>query len=158
MTKPVAEAASGELFNELMTETSRLNGLLVAGEHQLAKDLRLSNAHWQVLTTIDETPLSMAQIARRLGVTRQGVRRTADALGRRELIAFQDNPDHRRAKLVAMTDYGRSVLGRAKKRQMDWCDRIAKNFSSQEIVAATRMMRALCAGLGDGDVPGKGEG
>jgi DNA-binding MarR family transcriptional regulator len=49
-------------------------------------------------------------IARRLGLTRQSVQRTADALVDEGLAAYEPNPDHQRSPLLILTDHGREVL------------------------------------------------
>ena len=114
-----APTPSGELFTHLTLETFRFNGLIIAGGDQLVKDLGLSSALWQVLGAVGVAPLPMAQIARKMGLTRQSVRRTANLLMEKGFVEFQDNPDHRRAKLVMITKQGRNVLGKTKKIQAD---------------------------------------
>ena len=59
-----------------------------------------TSARWRVLAAIDEEPLSVAQIARAWWLTRQSVQRVADVLVEDGLATYEDNPHHRRAKLV----------------------------------------------------------
>ena len=144
MKKQKAQTPSGELFTQLILETFRFNGLLIAGGDQVVNDLGLTSALWQVLGAVGEAPLPMAQIARKMGLTRQSVRRTANVLMDKGLVEFQDNPDHRRAKLVVMTKQGRNVLEKTKKIQIDWSNRIAQDLSSEELKTAVQIIRALC--------------
>jgi DNA-binding MarR family transcriptional regulator len=51
-------------------------------------------------------------IARRLGVTRQSVQRTADAIVADGLATFEPNPDHKRSPLVSLTPRGLEALER----------------------------------------------
>ena len=50
--------------------------------------------------------MSVSDIARAMGLTRQSVQRIADLLVDRGLAAYTDNPAHRRAKLVGPTESG----------------------------------------------------
>lgn len=67
-------------------------------------------ARWQVLAAVEETPLSVAQIARAMNLTRQSVQRVADLLVDDGLCAYEDNPAHARAKLLRLTSKGRGAL------------------------------------------------
>jgi DNA-binding MarR family transcriptional regulator len=52
----------------------------------------------------------VATVARRLGQARQSVQRVGDDLVTDGLVARHDNPDHRTAPLLALTDAGREAL------------------------------------------------
>jgi DNA-binding MarR family transcriptional regulator len=54
-----------------------------------------------VIGGILDEPRTVADIARRMGMTPQGVQRIADLLVMHELAEYRTNPAHRRAKLLA---------------------------------------------------------
>jgi DNA-binding MarR family transcriptional regulator len=56
------------------------------------------------------TPLTVASIARAMGLTRQAVQRIVDLLAEKGLVAFQPNPQHLRAKLVTLTTAGSEAV------------------------------------------------
>jgi len=134
---------SGELFTKLILETFRFNGLLIASGDQLAKEIDLSSALWQVLGAVGEAPLSMAQIARNMGLSRQSVRRSANKLRDKGLINFENNPDHKRAKLVVMTKKGLQILEKMKKKQVDWSNHLSEEFSSKDLEETVKMIKSL---------------
>lgn len=142
-----ARTPSAEAFTRLILETFRFNGQLLAAGDRLTKEFGLSSALWQVLGAVDEAPVSVAQIARNMGLTRQSVRRTANVLMKRGFVTFEENPNHRRAKLVVPTDNGRDVLDRVTRVQIAWADRIAHGLSVKEIDSAVRMVQRLCERL-----------
>ncbi len=72
----------------------------------MTKELDLSSALWQVLGAIDQAPLTVAQIARNMGLTRQSVRRTVNVLREKGFVEFRDNPNHQRSKLVVLNNKG----------------------------------------------------
>jgi DNA-binding MarR family transcriptional regulator len=131
----------------LILETFRINGRLLTAGDRLTKELGLSSALWQMLGAIDQAPLTVAQIARNMGLTRQSVRRTAHVLREKGFIEFQENPNHQRAKFVVLTKPGSNVLDRATKIQIDWSNRIAQDLSATELSGLLKMIRTLCERL-----------
>ena len=135
--------AAGAAFTRLILAVFRFHGRLLAAGDLLTGDLGLTSARWQVLGAIDERPLPVAQIARNMGLTRQGVQRTADALARDGFVAFAPNPDHRRAKLLALTERGRRTLDAVNRRQVAWANAATARADAAAIDAAADTVRAL---------------
>jgi DNA-binding MarR family transcriptional regulator len=94
------------LFSELFEAASvgRRSGA------EIAAMVGQTQARWQTLWTIGAGSLTVPQVARRLGVTRQSVQRLANELADEGLLNFVDNPDHKTSPLVRLTDQGRAVL------------------------------------------------
>ena len=67
----------GQTFSELLVEVFRVNGLLLAAGDDLARPAGLTSARWQVLGVVDHGPVTVAQVARIMGLTRQSVRWSA---------------------------------------------------------------------------------
>ena len=95
--------------------------LLVADVYEAAGALRRwgetlaaaegqTQARWQLLSVVSERPLTVPQAARRLGISRQAVQRSADDAVKQGLTSFQPNPEHRSSPLVELTPSGRQVL------------------------------------------------
>jgi DNA-binding MarR family transcriptional regulator len=138
VSKPSVE---GEALTELVLEVFRLNGLLLqAGDH-LAQPAGLSSARWQILGVVDHGPAPVANVARIMGLTRQSVQQTADALAREGLVEYLDNPHHRRAKLVAVTPRGRQALRRVEERHAAWATRIGAGLDLRRLRAAVKTLR-----------------
>src|SRR5215216_754253 len=106
----------GEKATDVILSTFRANGLLLAAGDLLAAEHGLTSARWQVLGAIAlaRRPLTVPQIARRMGLTRQTVHTTVRRLLADGLVELVPNADHRRSQLVSMTE-----LGRAKYRAID---------------------------------------
>ncbi len=134
---------AGNAFTNLVLEAFRFNGRLVATGDRMSKDLGLSTARWQVLGAIDERPLTVAQIARAMGLRRQSVQRTVNRLQEARTLTLVENPDHRRANLVQLTTRGRTAFRNVMRRQMEWANRVAQGISAGEIGEAVRVMRVL---------------
>lgn len=76
----------------------------------LASSQGLTQAQWQTLWTAANAALTVPQIARRLGVSRQNVQRVANDLAAAGMAAFRQNPDHKSSPLLELTPAGRRAL------------------------------------------------
>lgn len=140
-----------DLVTELMLETFRLNGSLLAAGDALVADLGLTSARWQVLGAIALSPVALpvAHIARNMGLTRQAMQRLANELERQGLVRFAPNPHHQRAKLVLLTARGRAAYDAAMKRQLPWASRLADGLGARRIDGAAATLRAIRRRLED---------
>ena len=135
----------GAALTELILETFRLNGRLLAAGDALVRDLGLTSARWQVLGAVamSPVPLPVSHIARNMGVSRQGVQRLANELEEGRILQFAPNPHHQRAKLVVLTERGRALYDAAMSRQRPWARALAKGLTAQDIGAAAELLRLL---------------
>lgn len=137
----------GLAVSELVIEVFRANGALLAAGDALARPAGLTSARWQVLGVIDHAPATVADVARTMGLRRQSVQQTADALVADGLVAFVDNPRHRRAKLLDPTDAGRRALTETERAHALWADALAAALDPSQIETATAALRALTTAL-----------
>ncbi len=107
-----------EAFQSLVGEVFRLNGALLSAGDRLARDLGVSPARWQTIATIRKKPMTVSDIARRLGLARQSVQRTVKLLIGEGLAMHRPNPEHRRSHLVALTRRGEQVMEELAARQV----------------------------------------
>jgi DNA-binding MarR family transcriptional regulator len=138
---------AARVFTNLVLATFRLNGRLLLAGDGLARPLVLTSSRWQVLGAIEEQPLSVAQIARNMGLARQNVQRLADVLQKEGFVHYAPNPKHLRAKLVCLTSRGKRAVKELGERQVQWANRIAAVVSAEEIEAALNTMTKLQARL-----------
>jgi len=126
---------------------------------RLARPVGLTSSRWQVLGAIEEQPLSVAQIARNMGLARQNVQRLADALQKEGIIHYAPNPDHQRAKLAALTPKGRRAMQDLGELQTLWANQIASAVSAAEIRSVLDVVKKLRSRLdSDGVRPAEHRG
>ncbi|MBM3522250.1 MAG: MarR family transcriptional regulator [Alphaproteobacteria bacterium] len=132
-------------ITELIVETFRLNGRLLAAGDALVAGIGLTSARWQVLGAIAASPaaLPVAHLARNMGLSRQAVQRLANEMEAEGLLVFEDNPHHERAKLVRMTGRGRTVFDAAMKRQRPWAAALATDLSPTDVARTIAVLRVL---------------
>lgn len=134
---------AGDQFTRIVLEVFRLHGALVATGDQLVEDLGLSTARWQVLGMVVDQPLTVSGIARRMGLTRQSVQRTADRLVEDGYLCTRQNPDHRSAKLYGLTSMGVKVMAKVTRRQAAWANRLAEGMEPKAFAATEGVLQKL---------------
>jgi DNA-binding MarR family transcriptional regulator len=139
--------AAGEAFNGLVIRVFRLNGLLTAAGDALARPAGQSSARWQVLAMVEEGDHTVAETARTLGLARQSVQRVADLLEADGLVRYVDNPRHRRARLIRLTDEGRTVLGRIQAVQRPWADGLGAGVGEARLRRLNADLDRVLAGV-----------
>jgi DNA-binding MarR family transcriptional regulator len=127
----------------LILEVFHLHGRLLAFGDKLTADKGLSSARWKVMGAVEEQPLTVPQIARRMGLTRQAVQRIANDLVKMEMIEFIDNPDHARAKLIQLTKQGCSVLEEIGRRQIQRVNKLATDLKQGELKTTLSLLQTV---------------
>ena len=141
----VAHSASGKVFTELVLEVFRFNGRLVFVGDRMTKALGLSTARWQILgaMALAGKPLTVAEIARNMGLQRQSVQRTVNMLVDTGMVATHENPNHQRARLVSFTKKGRAAYEDTIAIQVDWANKTAADLPESELNSALQSLRFL---------------
>lgn len=145
MKNATAHTRAGGLFTELVLETFRLNGRLIAAGDAMSAPLGLTSARWQVLGAIalEGNALTVADIARRMGLKRQSVQRLADALVEERLLLREDNPAHRRAPLHRLSKAGERAYCTLDEQQAAWAAQCARGIPAARLADALAVIRAL---------------
>lgn len=142
----VRRTPAGNAFSTVAILILRLAGHLAAAGDSLARPAGQTSARWQVLAAVENEPATVAHIARTLGLARQSVQRIADVLEARGLADYQENPAHRRAKLLRLLPKGRAVLRAIQAAQQPWADRLGAQIGESELRRAAAVLeRALQA-------------
>lgn len=140
--------AEGAAFTQVLLEVFRLHGLLLEAGDRLTSPLGLTSARWQVLGVVEHGPATVSEIGRVMGLARQSVQQQTDALAREGFLTYVDNPRHRRARLVQLTEKGREAAAALIPAQAQWANRIGQAASSPEqLQAALDTLRLLTARL-----------
>ncbi len=133
----------GDALTDLILETIRLNGTLLTSGNELTKPFQLTSARWQVLGPISKELLTVAQIARRMGLARQGVQRIVNDLEDLKLVVLKANLDHKSSPLVALTEAGKKVMSEVDSVQAAWVNNLADGLEESEIRQALRLIERV---------------
>jgi DNA-binding MarR family transcriptional regulator len=88
-------------------------------------------------------PLTVPQVAREFGVTRQSVQALVDAGVARGLVELQDNPQHRRSRLVAVTDHGLRTFADVHRREIANLDGVTTDLDPDELALCAHVLGVL---------------
>jgi DNA-binding MarR family transcriptional regulator len=149
MSETDTRTSIGAQATEVILATFRANGLLMAVGDRLAAEHGLTSARWQVLGAISlaQQPLTVPQIARRMGLTRQAVHTTVNRLAADGLVELAPNVDHRRSQLVSVTELGRAKYRAIDETQSAWVNRLATGLRRSELETTARVLGELCTRL-----------
>ncbi len=141
------QTPEGKALTDLILEIFRFNGEMLEAGNRITEPYGLTSARWQVLGAIDiaGAPLTVAQIARRMGLTRQAVQRIANDLRDLEILAFEPNIDHKRSPLLSITKKGAKVLQEIEKDQAVWVNQLAQGVSERQLKSALKILQVVLA-------------
>jgi len=142
MTK-TGRTEAGDVLTDIVLHVFRANGAFLGAADSIAAPAGLTAARWQVLGAILDGPKSVAEIARAMGLARQSVQRLADILAAEGLAAYEDNPAHKRAKLLAMTDAGWAAIGRLADRQHGWANAVSDGITPKRLADCLETLRLV---------------
>lgn len=136
-------STAADALTRLTLLVFRLNGRLLAAGDRMAAPVGQSSARWQVLGVVDHGPITVAAVARTMGLARQSVQRTADLLVEEGLAAYEDNPADRRARLLKPTARGRKAVRAIEAAQAEWAARLGGALGAAELARSCALLEKL---------------
>ena len=78
-------------------------------------------------------PQTVSAIAASRPVARQGIQRMVNAMVEDDLLVLTDNPRHKRAKLVALSDAGASLYQKVFEEEIEFMNQLSEGMSLDSI-------------------------
>ncbi|WP_026365716.1 MarR family winged helix-turn-helix transcriptional regulator [Promicromonospora sukumoe] len=100
-----------------------------------------TQARWQTLWTLGTAPLTVPQVARRLGVSRQHILRLTNELTTEGLIEPRPNPDHKTSPLLRLTPAGESTLATINEAALRSNDAILAELTPERVTELRDLLR-----------------
>ena len=140
-----SRTTEGDAATDVVVRTFRANGALLVSGDRLAAQEGLTAARWQVIgaVALASRPLTVPQIARRMGLTRQSVQASVNRLLADGLVEADGNPDHRRSPLIRLTGRGRNTYRRLQRRQARWINELSAGLEVSELATTARVLEEL---------------
>lgn len=131
----------------LIDATSRLRGRLKSAFAASAADSGLGEMEMTVLNAVTgaRTPPTVPQIGRALGHPRQVIQRAANALVDAGLIATSENPEHKRAVLLAPTASGLAIKQAADEHGDAIAAELLRSVDARLVAQANELLETLRA-------------
>ena len=145
----VERTPAGDVLTEFVLQVVRLSMLFGDKGEALAKPSGQTLARWVALNATIEGPATVAEISRRFGFARQSVQRVADLLVADGLAVYEDNPRHRRAKLLVPTRRGREIALAINTRQKAWADALGARIGEGELERASETLELVARAMSE---------
>jgi DNA-binding MarR family transcriptional regulator len=112
---------------------------------RLMRGTGITNARWQRLSELFalKKPVTLSELARHMGLTRQAIQRLADDMKSDGLVEFTANPGDARAMHLLLTDAGKATYHDALEREWQWTNAIAEDFDTEQIMHAVALLEAI---------------
>ncbi len=139
------KTAKTDALMHLMVETLKLAPKLQLEGDKLTKQHDLTSSRWGVLGFLSATDkaLTVADLARRMDLKPQTVQRFVIALEEKGFITLDNNPDHKRAKLIELTGKGKKALVKLKEKERQWASNLTGGMTNDDIVKAAEVLSQL---------------
>ncbi len=146
----VARTPAGDALFDVIVETSRVFFRLRAAGKKIGAVTAWGGGSWGIMRSLRlEGAQTVPQLARSRPVSRQRIQTLADELAEAGLVAFVDNPAHKRSKLVSLTKAGETACDALTERVMDAANELARDMDETELRAAAKVLHALRAKLAE---------
>jgi len=141
----VPVTTKGEIFTEIVLEIFKLGGIMVAEGDRLTSEYGLTSARWKVLGAVSLAglPQTVPQIARTMGLTRQGVQRLVDVMHKDGLLEFLENPGHKRAKLIGLSKLGKKSYEKLDQKQKLWARSNSHQINKEELQTTLSVLKKV---------------
>lgn len=141
--KKTEHTNKGKSFTDLVLVVMRVHGLIREHGQRLTKPHGLSVARWSVLGAVGDRPMTVSQISRRMGVTRQNVQTVVNSMRSEGLVTLRDNPDHARAPLIELTPKAAKLLKALHADQRVWANASGENLLLREMTDSAETLNKL---------------
>lgn len=127
--------SDGEIFTKIVLETFKVSGLFNTEGDRMSEEFGLSSARWKIMGAIEKSDvrLTVPEIGRSMGQSRQASQRIVDVMAKDGLVDCIDNPNHKRAKHVILTEEGKRIYDLLDKKQATWASEVASKLSREEM-------------------------
>lgn len=135
----------GDAATDIVLATFRIGGLLLTVGSRLAAQEGITAARGQVLgaVALAGRPLTVPQIARRMGLTRQAVQASVNRLLDDAMVETSENPDHRRSPLVRLTELGSQKYAAVDRRQIRWINELSAGMKLPDLENTAGLLHEL---------------
>lgn len=142
---------TGVLFTEIVLEVFKVGGLFNGEGDRLTKEFGLTSSRWKILGAVvmSPVPLTVPQIGRTMGQSRQAVRRLVDVMTQDGLLQQVDNPNHKRAKYIELTPKAKEIYGHLDEKQIEWADGCASGLTKKELETTLTVLRKISQQIGN---------
>lgn len=139
------KTAASNAITDLIRAVLHMSATAERQGSKLTKHLGVTSARWQAMGQLhwSEERMTVSQLARALGLSRQAVQRLASGMAGDGVVAFVENPADKRAMHVVLTKRGSEIHSAALEREWEWTNRLAAHFTVKDLVRTKNLIAAV---------------
>jgi DNA-binding MarR family transcriptional regulator len=137
--------SKNEIFTKVVLEVFKVGGLLNIDGDKLTKEFGLTASRWKILGAIElsKNLLTVPEIARYMGQSRQAVQRLVDLMVKDGLLIMTENPNHKRANFIRMTDKASAIYKQLGMRQIKWATDLSSNLTASDMESTLKVLKHI---------------
>ena len=137
--------SKNEIFTQITLEIFKVVGQLNVEGDSMAAEYGLTAARWKIIGTIglSEKKITISEVARQIGQSRQSVQRLINVMTRDGLIVQVHNPKHKRSKLVLLTERAKSIHHCLYAKQIDWAKEHSSKLNKSHLKTTLRILKEI---------------
>ena len=141
MEQKTVKHKTGKALHDLFREVFKLHTALFEIMDRVHEQAGLSTSQHKIMSALSNIgPGTVPDIAAALGVSRQFVQTVCNDLLSRGFLEFTDNPRHKRSKLAALTEPGRSAFRQARQKENEIIERALPNIDPGKATEACELL------------------
>jgi len=140
---------NAELFKEVILEIFKLHGQLNTVGDALTQEFGLSSARWKVLGAIflAKSSQTVPQIAKTMGQSRQAIQKIVSAMHKDGFLILEENPHHKTAKLISLTEKGKEVFLQLDEKQIAWSNSCSEKLDRDKLRSTIEILKEISNGF-----------
>jgi DNA-binding MarR family transcriptional regulator len=143
--------ASGAALHDLFREVFALQAALAGIMDAVHAEAGLTTSQHRIIRALEaEERATVPRLATTLGVSRQFVQTACNAMNAAGLVAYRENPHHRRSRRVFLTQKGRKAFREARRKENAIIARNLPDIDTAEAEAAAGILAEIRNRLPDG--------
>lgn len=143
----ISDDERAALMTDLMRSVLKMSAISHRAGTTMNREAGLTNARWILIDQAAEEPkpLTLSEHARRLGFSRQAIRRLTAELEKERLIELAVDPTDKRALTLTLTENGRRLQQEAFTRGTAYHRMISENVDPGALRGAVETLRRVTA-------------
>ena len=137
--------SSQQNLTDITLTIFNLNGLLTDWGDKIAGEHGLTTAYWQVFGAIAfaDNPPNVPQIAKKMGVTRQGTLKQVNNMLKDDYLVVLPNPTHKRSPHYALSAKGQQAFEQINQAWQQRIEAILPAFKADELAVTLKTLQQL---------------
>lgn len=139
------ESQTGEIFTKVALEIFKIEGMLNSEGDKLTKEFGLTSSRWKIIGAVklSKEPLTVPQIGRTMGQSRQAVQRLVDIMTKDGLLQQVNNPNHKTAKYIELTPKAIKIYSKLDNKQILWANECSSELKKSELETTLNVLKKL---------------